>query len=186
MLLLLLLLFLQVISVRHVAWIRARHSSDCVRGHCRKGKTKWENEMWRVRKPLICTSVTDHYSNAFHWFCPNIVNNSQTLLSKGFGDVPWYVYVARGGVALLIGSLATKFAADAMKKIESSPEPSSGPNMIAISNKVNPIEPEWSDGTAVLRCHVLPGRLVLSDSMLFRMYHLSSSYRSSSLSNSSK
>jgi hypothetical protein len=50
--------------------------------------------------------------------------------------------VAGGGVALLIGSLATKFAADAMKKIESSPEPSSGPNMVAISNKVNPKEAE--------------------------------------------
>lgn len=50
--------------------------------------------------------------------------------------------MAGGGVALLIGSLATKFAADAMKKIESSPEPSSGPNMAAISSKVNPIEPE--------------------------------------------
>jgi hypothetical protein len=83
---------------------------------------------------LICTTHIDSYSS--------INCQSQAFLSKGFGDVPWYVYVAGGGVALLIGSLATKFAADAMKKIESSPEPSAGPNMVSIRNKVNPKEIE--------------------------------------------
>lgn len=90
---------------------------------------------------MICTALIDQILT-FSLFSFIIVNYSQAFLSKGFGDVPWYVYVAGGGVALLIGSLATKFAADAMKKIESSPEPSSGPNMVAISNKVNPKEAE--------------------------------------------
>lgn len=75
--------------------------------------------------------------------CFKFFNPFQALLSKGFGDVPWYVYVAGGGLALVIGSLATKFAADAMKKIEASPESNTGsPNMVTISKKIDSSDPE--------------------------------------------
>lgn len=95
-----------------------------------------------LKYPLISTHVFIK-NLRFPLICLQIFNRSQALLSKGFGDVPWYVYIAGGGLALIIGSLATKFAADAMKKIEASPEPSAGsPNMVTISKKVDSSDPE--------------------------------------------